>query len=224
MSEDYMQEEIIKLNEKLNAKDNHIASLKHENYTKDQKIADLEAKLVESDGCAGMLHHHLTDKAIEIEMLGEEIDELKQQLAEKNADLHQIYSHLGVEAFGEDIQEMALKAIANKDKEIERWNNNYKQRDRQFQSVRQRYHLLNRLQAKYDDRHKLHLSEMQCLELVKENEKLHQDKISFAVEQLEKVKWFIEDVDYAYGDEDFINRADTMEFVDNQIKQLKEMK
>ena len=55
----------------------------------------------------------------------------------------------------------------------------------------------------------------------KENCVKNQDKISFAVEQLEKVKWFVEDIDYAYGDEDFINRADTMQFIDNQIEELK---
>ena len=116
--------------------------------------------------------------------------------------------------------------LTEKDKEIERWHNNYKQRDRQFQSVRQRYHLLNRLQAKYHDKHKLHLSEMQCLELVEENEKLHKDKISFAVEQLEKVRTQFR-TKYSWYDETHRVCEKTDNFViwlDNQIKQLKEMK
>ena len=49
------------------------------------------------------------------------------------------------------------------EKEIEHWHNLFKQKEQQFQSVRERYHLLNRLQANYDKKHKLHLSEMQCL-------------------------------------------------------------
>lgn len=111
--------------------------------------------------------------------------------------------------------EKLKQQLIEKEKEIERWHNNYKQRDRQFQSVRQRYHLLNRLQAKYHDKHKLHLSEMQCLELVEENEKLHQDKISFCIERLEKVKKFNRSL--VLGGNYKVD-----EFIDNQIKQLKE--
>ena len=118
--------------------------------------------------------------------------------------------------------------LAEKEKEIERWHNNYKQRDRQFQSVRQRYHLLNRLQAKYHDKHKLHLSEMQCLELVEENEKLQQDKISFWIEQLEKVKeFFLEEHRDEEMDTDYIITKDAGEIADyilDQIKQLNEGK
>lgn len=52
----------------------------------------------------------------------------------------------------------------------------------QFDSVRQRYHLLNRLQATYDKKDKLHLSEMQCLELVELNEKLTAENESLKAE------------------------------------------
>lgn len=64
------------------------------------------------------------------------------------------------------------KQLEEKEKIIEHWHNLYKKRDQQFQSVRQRYHLLNKLQSNYNKKDKLHLLEMQCLELVKENEEL----------------------------------------------------
>ena len=38
------------------------------------------------------------------------------QIAEKDDNLHQIYSRLGVEAFGEDIHEQALKELSEKEK------------------------------------------------------------------------------------------------------------
>lgn len=57
---------------------------------------------------------------------------------------------------------------------VEHWHKLFKEKNHQFESVRQRYHLLNRLQADYSKENKLHLSEMHCLELVEENEKLKQ--------------------------------------------------
>lgn len=64
----------------------------------------------------------------------------------------------------------------NKLKEdAEHWHKLYQERDRQFQSVRQRYHLLNKLQSNYDKKDKLQLLEIQCLELVNENEQLKKE-------------------------------------------------
>ena len=40
-----------------------------------------------------------------------EIQQLKQSIKEERENLQQLYSHLGVEAFGEDIQEQAVKEI-----------------------------------------------------------------------------------------------------------------
>ena len=54
-----------------------------------------------------------------------------------------------------------------------------------FNSVAERYHLLNRLQARYGDKNKLHLSEIHCLMLIKENEELKSAQNSLAVEKLE---------------------------------------
>ena len=108
-----------------------------------QKISDLEAKLAESEeqiwalenqklhahNCLNKLKQQLAEKDQAIESLQEinqslgqtcnndakEIERLREQLAEKDGELHQIYSHLGVEAFGEDIHEQALKEIANRE-------------------------------------------------------------------------------------------------------------
>ena len=75
----------------------------------------------------------------------------------------------------QDKENQQLKQqLEESEKETKHWHDLYKDRDNQFQSIRQRYHLLNRLQAKYDDKNKLHLSEMHCLELVNENEQLRQ--------------------------------------------------
>lgn len=79
------------------------------------------------------------------------------------------------------------KQLEKKEKEIEHWHNLYQERNRQFQSVRQRYHLLNRLQSNYDKKDKLHLSEMQCLELIEENKKLQQQLHSQPAEIVEKI-------------------------------------
>lgn len=45
---------------------------------KHQRISDLEAKLAEKEHSIGILNQHLTDKAIEIERLGEELKELQE--------------------------------------------------------------------------------------------------------------------------------------------------
>ena len=67
-----------------------------------------------------------------------------------------------------DSQITALqKQLEEKEKIIEHWHNLYRKRDQQFQSVRQRYHLLNKLQSNYNKKDKLHLLGMQCLELLK---------------------------------------------------------
>lgn len=152
--------------------------------------------------------------------------------------------------------------LAESEKKVKHWHDLYNERDKQFQSVRQRYHLLNKLQSNYDKKDKLHLAYMQCLELVEENEKLkqqlaekdreieyykkqakkfnneaqkyfedaycndsiYQDKISFCIEQLEKVKETTECVlDNALKNsslnQSYYDRL--LDEIDNQINQLK---
>ena len=65
-----------------------------------------------------------------------------------------------------------------------------------------------------------------------EKEKEYQDAISNfvslenarAILQLEKVKWIVEDIQYTNGNDDNISRDFLINEINNQIKQLKEMK
>lgn len=95
--------------------------------------------------------------------------------------------------------------IAELEEEVKKYKKLLADKTHQFDSVRQRYHLLNRLQAKYDDKHKLHLSEMQCLELVEQNEKLQEENAKlqeqirtnrkFYKEQLDKFNYESKEID-----------------------------
>ena len=68
------------------------------------KIANLEANLVESERGIEKFKAMYFNKC-------KDYEHLMEQLGDKSADLHQIYSHLGVEAFGEDIHEQAMKEL-----------------------------------------------------------------------------------------------------------------
>lgn len=158
-----------------------------------------------------------------------------------------------ISSFTNKISDLEAK-LAESEEKVKHWHDLYNERDKQFQSTRQRYHLLNKLQSNYDKKDKLHLAYMQCLELVEENEKLKQqlaekdkeierlnlefetqedwqekwqklydetcnltqDKISFAVEQLEFAQKYIQQ---------YVNNFDDMNdclySIDNQIKELK---
>ena len=163
-----------------------------------KNVADLEAKIAESEHRNEQLVDALNGEVFINYKLPMENAQLKQQLAEKDADLHQIYSHLGVEAFGEDIHEQALKEIrrlleeiAKKDKQLRTKIGNMKSTD----------------------------FIMMCLECgfwIDAKEKDNQDKISFAVEQLEKVK---EEFDCIYSNDTY-TPYQIADKIDNQIKQL----
>ena len=129
---------------------------------KDRKIADLEAKLAESEKKAYSRGHSQRDIANEIKLnaLREDVAnkkkrivELKQQLAEKEKEISEV---------------LAKQSIT-------------------------------------------------CLNTI---EKAYQDKISFAVEQLEKTRKLIDELLDNCGDKQY----KVWEVFDNQIKQLKEMK
>ena len=78
--------------------------------------------------------------------------------------------------------------LAESEEKVKHWHNLYNGRDEQFQSVRQRYHLLNKLQSNYDKKDKLHLAYMQCAELVNENEKLKQQLHDLPKKIMEEIK------------------------------------
>ena len=164
---------------------------------KDRKIADLEAKLVESE------------KSKESYRLQNEQHHLQ---------LLQFYSRLGVEAFGADIHEKALEALmimkdqlAEKEKEISEY----------IKIV--------------DDLHKQLSDKCDFCDKTKD-----QDKISFALEQIQELKKFTEKeikecnklLQEELEDDYYIQSVGARqsmcyEFkreIDNQIKQLNEWK
>lgn len=71
----------------------------------DKRIRELEEKIVFAESNA----FELGERAIISVM--KENKQLKQELKDERAELQQLYSHLEVEAFGEDIQEQAVKKI-----------------------------------------------------------------------------------------------------------------
>lgn len=124
--------------------------------------------------------YHTDDIVDLLEEKDQQITELKKQLEEKEK-----YTYTGKEV-GE-IERKYETQLKEKEKIIEHWHNLYKERDKQFQSVRQRYHLLNKLQSNYDKKDKLHLLEMQCFDLVKENEEIKQQLKSQPAEICQKL-------------------------------------
>ena len=193
----------------------------------EKHIADLEAKLAESEKKAYSRGHSQRDIANEIKLnaLREDVAnkekrivELKQQLteSEKSKELYrlqneqhhlqllQFYSRLGVEAFGADIHEKALETLmimkeqlTEKEKEIEE--------------------LKLKLDIRAISLQNFNIERMQA----------NQNKISFAVEQLEQIINLFEP--YENEEKDTIlcanNGISFLEYIDNQIEELKkEMK
>ena len=197
-------------------------SFRDENEKLQDKVADLEAKLAESEKKAYSRGHSQRDIANEIKLnaLREDVAnkekrivELKQQLAESekskesyrlqnehhHLQLLQFYSRLGVEAFGADIHEKALETLmimkdqlAEKEKEIESYKH-----------------------------FKITIGTMENNQVdISSTTYTDQDKISFAVEQLEKTRKLIDELLDNCGDKQY----KVWEVFDSQIKQLKEMK
>ena len=78
---------------------------------KDQQLADLEAKLAESEDCNNMLYKCLTEKDIEIETKKEENAELQKQLAEKEEEIAYITKQ--VKKFNNEAQKYFEDAYCN---------------------------------------------------------------------------------------------------------------
>ena len=123
--------------------------------------------------------------------------------------LLQFYSRLGVEAFGADIHEKALETLMIMKEQLAEKTLTIEQINKAFIENRSLW------KGKY--------------------ERANQDKISFALEQLEKVKELL-NTDFEstiswidpYEDGEWLNSMtynhnNTIKIIDNQIKQLKEM-
>ena len=182
----------------------------------------------------------------------EEDKRLREQLKEKNADLHQIYSHLGVEAFGEDIQEMALEEIetlnrvaennkkvallvsAEHNAKIEKLEKQLAEKEQELEDwedgtiVEKLWHTQRQLAEKEKEIEKYKelctiskLEDLQIENMLLKSKK--QDKISFCIEQLKKVKDTAENIlddaikNCSLNESYYDNLLDK---IDNQIEEL----
>ena len=170
-----------------------------------RQFADLETKLAESE------------KSKESYRLQNEQHHLQ---------LLQFYSRLGVEAFGADIHEKALETLmimkeqlAEKDLAIENWQTMYESVVQTCHNDKEEIERLNKqLAEKEKEIQRTH----NYYQAVRNRETIRESKISFALEQLE---WLKEKVNNAKIHKiDMINTHELYEILDNQIKQLKEMK
>ena len=182
-----------------------------------QKIADLEAKLAESEENlkeeladkarlerAISVCNHQNDKFADmIKKLVSEKEELKQQLAEMTEKYNACQEARKLESeFSQQDKKELIQQLAEKEEEIKQLNNRI---------------LFSQLQAPKEQI--LNIVGSQCVQYNPD-----QDKISFAVKQLEKVKEEIgNEIDTfidSYGDR-CIDESDLVFFIDNQIKKLK---
>lgn len=136
--------------------------------------------------------YHTDDIVDLLEEKAQQIVELQEKVKKLEYDNGELASLIDTMRYEDPKINELQKQLEEKDKETKHWHNLYQERDKQFQSVIQRYHLLNRLQSNYDKKDKLHLSEMQCLELVEENKKLKQQLESRSAEIVEKIKAYYE--------------------------------
>ena len=115
----------------------------------------------------------------------------------------------------ENDKDTLLAVLNEQDKDIRHWHELYLQRNNQFQSVRQRYHLLNRLQADYNKKDKLHLSEMHCLELTELNEQLTKELRKLKEETCEPPKMSKSDTRTL---QDLIDKADRVDELEKSLR------
>ena len=162
--------------------------------------------------CRGRLLPEVLEYVADLEAKLAECEKSKESYRLQNEhhylQLLQFYSRLGVEAFGADIHEKALETLMIMKEQLA-------EKEQEIESLRE-----NSLSKRI---FKEKLIPSHCMEQYEKYEqqidKLTQDKISFAVEQLEKVKEFVNDF---YGE---YSASVTTNFIDNQIASLKkEMK
>lgn len=160
--------------------------------------------------------------------MSDKIDNLKEELEDERGKLHQIYSHLSVEAFGDDIQEQALKEIARLQDKLAEMTDKYNacQEARKFaiedkkETIKERDKTIADLEAKLAEKEesineimKEFGLQMQDFGKCKGNLiKANQDKISFAVAELEKVSKYVD------------GRTYLAQYIQDRIKQLKKEK
>ena len=188
-------------------------------FDQEQKISDLETKLAESE------------KSKESYRLQNEQHHLQ---------LLQFYSRLGVEAFGADIHEKALETLmimkeqlAEKDAELEKWSTQYAKAyvDKQNALIAEKVELQHQLAEKDEEieslKHfKVTIGTMETNQVdISSTTYIDQDKISFALEQLEQIRkeFEIKFKGCKWGDKMLVGKFCniTNEIIDNTINELK---
>ena len=228
--------EMLKNNEFTEIPDYHKESLE-----KDQKIADLETKLadLQEEQIAEMKEHQeameLADKTITnlVEDNRASQEWYKKQLADTEAQNKRVLEKL--ELIVSANQELEQK-LAESEKDRVMWQEMYKSADKQNKEIcetdiyplqEENQKLKQQLAEKEEQVRK---TQEMYFETLKEYDELednfnntnlelwaekiiNQDKISFCIEQLEKVKDYAQHI-----------QGGLINYIDNQIKQLKEMK
>lgn len=165
---------------------------------KDQQISDLEAKLAERGKEIAIRNQKLNELKTELHKRDESLQRKKQQVG----DVHKAVKQ-------------AKRESARKGRQVCYANNEVVQYQKQIRQLKQQ---LAEKESFIED---LMIGRLKpAIPRIKEIEKQHQDKISFALEKLEKVKENIKKCNYK--DFGIMYQSDAIRQVDNQIKQLKE--
>ena len=199
-----------------------IATISDEKYidmdTFERTKADLEAKLAEKDQAIEGLQEINKSLGRTCNNDAKEIERLREELAKKESEIK--------------VGEFWHSAYEGKQLDYDKLNDDYNKQEKLLGEV-----LANKseLQFEYDQlkqqlahkekeieslKFKLDIRAMSLQNINNERIQANQDKISFAVEQLKKVKEWVVD----YSDLKGQNWDHTLKFLNNQIKQLKEMK
>jgi hypothetical protein len=168
-------------------------------FAKD-KIADLEAKLAVADDCADRYWKQLG-------IVEEENTKLKQQLAEKEKEIEWLKEE-------KSMADNAYKILTKK----------LKEKEDDFGYINKISKELGLQNFDYEKQIAILKSSEKCL--VENLKKADQDKISFCIEKLEKVKelLFEKAIEITGTSVDTVRLYSINEIFNNQIKQLKEMK
>lgn len=208
----------------------------------DQKIADLEAKLAESDAEIEKVEKtYIKQRDYYTKEFNEVIDQLKQQLAEKEEKLNSDWykkcprcgNPYGASQFpskDENGKEIYVCSNCNEKelfyepliKQLEEQNDRLiKERDDanlKLAEKEKELAYMTKQAKKFNNEAQKYFEDACC------NDSDDQDKISFAVAYLEIIKAFIIDKEFYFTGEDYstVYVEDITEEIDNQIKQLKE--
>lgn len=181
--------------------------------TQADKIAYLEAKQAESEEKIDKLE---TQSIIDIDHISyyqSQYLEIKDQLAEKDKAIEN----------WETMYQSVMQTCHNDKEEIERLNKQLADTEAQNKRVLEKLDLIVRSNQELEKENELMAKTLKMTKFVEKE--VNQDKISFALEQLEKVKelLFEKAIEITGASVDGVRLYSINEIFSNQIKQLKEM-